>query len=463
MPPLAGSGHTLRCLLLIVLLAFLPGCLSERSFPPHFDRLVRVANNDHLSTRAWAGRLHLAAAPLLPPGRDEALTTDQLSANGGPTDVWKRFNLHPGDLDNFFLNLRGIEQSAQCTSPATGQPAERPAWPGFHDVRVPVSGNAVLCGRLGIPDEPREIPGSFVIITHGLFGSLDGAVVMNHVQTLRRAGHHVLAIEMRGHGQTDGAHPEYAITFGPAEASDLLAAARWLRQAHHATRVGLVSFSFFGVESLLTAWLDGTAPVAELSGCPLGSLLPAHQAEPSFNGGMFLVSSPVDIFDVATRFDPHYGLFQAPVKATFQEHVSDRIDFYRRVESYRLAPGYSMWDLARCEFFHSDADALYPSFDAARADLEKFLDLSRDNWKTGAARMENIRVPVLVLNSANDPLATAQGVANLFSRQHNPNIGVILLKEGGHIGFPAYSADYYYSLMTNFFDPATAPVIAGAL
>ena len=75
--------------------------------------------------------------------------------------------------------------------------------------------------------------------------------------------------------------------------------------------------------------------------------------------------------------------------------------------------------------------------------------------------MENIRVPVLILNSANDPLACAQDVANLFCRQHNPNIGVILLKEGGHIGFAAYDADYYYTLMTNFFDPATAPVISG--
>jgi pimeloyl-ACP methyl ester carboxylesterase len=145
------------------------------------------------------------------------------------------------------------------------------------------------------------------------------------------------------------------------------------------------------------------------------------------------------------------------VKANFQNHVCGRI------ESCGTGTGYSMWDLARCEFAHGDYRALYPSFDAAWADLEAFLDLSRDGWQAGAARMENIRVPVLMLNAASDPLASAQGVADLFSRQHNPNIGVILLKEGGHIGFTAYSADFYYSLMTNFFDPATAPAISGAL
>ena len=67
-------------------------------------------------------------------------------------------------------------------------------------------------------------------------------------------------------------------------------------------------------------------------------------------------------------------------------------------------------------------------------------------------------MPVLVLSAANDPLGSAQNVAELFSRVHNPNIGVVMLKEGGHMGFSALSADYYYSLMMNFFDPKTGPV-----
>ena len=117
-----------------------------------------------------------------------------------------------------------------------------------------------------------------------------------------------------------------------------------------------------------------------------------------------------------------------------------------------------MWDLAKYELVMSDYRDMYKSFDDAQPELIKFWDMSQNNWQVGAARMENIRVPVLVLNSGNDPLASAQNVADLFARQHNPNIGVILLREGGHIGFTAFAADYYYSLIRNFFDPKTAPV-----
>ena len=466
MSPFARSGPALRLVLLVVLLAGLPGCFSEHSYPANFARIVRVNNADGLPTRAWAARANKAATPLLPPGRNEALTTEELSTAGGPTDVWKRFNLHPENLDNLFLNYRAIEQTAQSASlgaTSTDQPAARPDWPGFHDVEVPVSGNAALCGRLGVPEKQYEIPGSFVIMTHGLFGSLDGVGVIDHVQALRRAGHHVLAIELRGHGQTQRCYPKCPMTFGLAESGDYLAVARWLKQTQGATRVGMVSFSLTGYEALLTAWLDGTATVTELRDRPMGALLPAHQAEPAFNGGMFIVSAPINIMEVAKDFEPQFNLLLAPIKATFQSHVCARIESYPHTESSALSTGHTMWDLAHFEFSRSDILALYPSFAAARTDLDEFLDLSRDNWKAGAVRMENIRYPVLILNAANDPLASAQGVANLFSRQHNPNIGVILLKEGGHIGFTAYSADYYYSLMTNFFDPATAPAISQAL
>src|SRR5438309_1378946 len=78
----------------------------------------------------------------------------------------------------------------------------------------------------------NEIPGSFVIVTHGLFGSMDGEDVRNHVQALRQAGHHVLALEMRGHGRTQIEHPEYIISFGIRECDDLLEAARWLKATH---------------------------------------------------------------------------------------------------------------------------------------------------------------------------------------------------------------------------------------
>jgi len=454
-----ASGRLLRHLLFLFLLASLSGCgvlipdLAEHSYPMVPERLIHVTQGKAVTTHEWVSVVHLQLAPLLPPGRNEALTTDEISVHGAPVNVWARFNLKPENLDNLFLNLRSIEQTSQVASPSanlSGAHPGRPGWPGFHEVKVPVSRGGELYGRLGIPDEQYEVPGSYIIMTHGLFGSLDGADVMNQVQALRRAGHHVLAIEMRGHGMTSVAHPEYAMTFVIEDSCDLLAAARWLKSTHHATHVGLVSFSLTAFESLLVAWLDGTAPVTEFATLPFHPLLPPHEAAPAFDS-MFVVSAPIGIVEVASRFEPSFNLLEAPVKATFQHHVHDRL------MTCGETPGYTMWNLARSEFPRSELARLYPSFDAERPDLLRFLDLSAHDWNTGASRMENIRVPVLVLNAASDPLATAQSVSELFSRQHNPNIGVILLKEGGHIGFTAYSADYYYSLMTNFFDPATAP------
>ena len=72
-----------------------------------------------------------------------------------------------------------------------------------------------------------------------------------------------------------------------------------------------------------------------------------------------------------------------------------------------------------------------------REDMEWFIDLQSKNWAVGARRMETVRNPVLVLSAANDPLGTAQDVAEFFSRANNPNIGVILLNGGGHMGFAA--------------------------
>ncbi len=431
-------------------------------------RLVRVSPSQvekggrRLETREWVTLVHVAASGRLPEQDRDALTTDDLAvshagAEPGVVNVWQRMGMDQASVDSLWGNLRGIEETAQVASPPpevkSGHIVRGP-WVGFQDVQVPVGNGVVLFGRLGVPEKGDEIPGSFVIITHGLFGTLDGLDMENHVQALRRAGHHVLALEMRGHGETNCCHPEYIISFGIYESSDLLAAARWLKAEHGAARVGLVSFSLTGYESLLAAWLDGNSRVTGLAQVPVLAGLPGWKEEPAFNAGMFIVSAPVGVVDLADRFDARANMLDAPCKATFQDHVAARL------ASYHEAPAYSMWALAKSEFVRGGFGKNSTDFEKARDAFMGFIDLSRDQWRVGAQRMENIRVPVLVLSAANDPLGTAQGVAELFGRVHNPNVGVILLKEGGHMGFSALSADYYYSVMLNFFDPKTAPRMA---
>ncbi len=415
-------------------------------------------------TRQWAAEANAALACLLPAGERVPLTTEDLAHEGAGgwrvTDVYRYFDVNPAHVDSLLHNLDGLEQTAEVSAPPSVIDGIghlfRPPWKGFQDVEIPVGSGITLYGRIGAPDvkDPgvHEIPGSYVVITHGLFGSLDGVDMANEAEALRRAGHHVLAMEMRGHGETKAEHPEYTVSFGINESADLLAVAQWLKTKHHATRVGLVSFSLTGYEALLTAWLDGTHAVTEFDESPLLHALPRHMSEePAFNAGMFIVSPPVDLVEIADRFDTHYTMWTGPCKALFQQHVAERMALIQQ------EPSYNLWAWAASEFRRSSWMAEYPDFAALKRDLLRFLNLSAEGWEEGARRMENIRVPVLILAAANDPLGTAQGVAELFSRVKNPNIGVIMLQEGGHMGFPALSADYYYGLMLNFFDPKTGP------
>lgn len=293
------------------------------------------------------------------------------------------------------------------------------------------------------------MPGSYVVVTHGLFGSLDA--VANEAQALRQAGHHVLAIEMRGHGQPKERSSRLPITLGLRETADLLAAARWLKTEHHARRVGLVAFSVYGFEGLLAAWLDA-APLAPAdAGRPILRYVPTPAAEPAFNGGMFIISATVGVRTVSRVFGQRWLKLKAPVKYTFQQKVDARL------REFGDPPPRDIWGFIMAELRRDGWAKAYGSEAGLRKDMEWFLDLQSKNWAVGVRRMEAVRNPVLVLSAANDPLGTTQDVVELFSRTKNPNIGVILLNGGGHMGFAALSRDYYYSLMTAFFNPATAP------
>ena len=448
----------LHCLLLLVFVLPMAGCFSPQSFPMQVDHLVQPTSaqlsapgGDRLDTRLWVETIHRQTAPLLPAKAREALFSNTLrDAQGRTIDIYQHFRLREANVDALLGNLQGLEQTAQVTGPPLGGKPS-PMWTGFKRVTLPSADGWIPHARLGTPDPAYEIPGSYVIITHGMFGSLEGPDMENHVQALRRAGHHVLAIEMRGHGQVGERSRALPITFGLRETADLLTAAQWLKTKHHAQRVGLVAFSVYGFESLLAAWLDA-APLGPADAArPILRNAPAVAAEPTFNGGMFIVSAPVGIQKMSNVFAKRWGKTEAPVKWTFQKHVENRL------REFGDPPPRSIWDFIIPELRRDGWTRAYASETKLRSDMEWYLDLRTNNWSAGTQRLELARTPILVLSAANDPLATAQDVADLFSRVNNPNIGVILLSGGGHMGFPALSANYYYSLMKAFFDPATAP------
>lgn len=443
-----------RSLLVIGCLLPVAGCVSPPKDPtivPPTPAQITSPNGGRMVTSEWVAATPAWAAPLLPPKARNALYTEALrDREGKPIGVFSHFDLKPERLDSIPGNFRGLLDTKRATSPQAGT-APSPPWEGFVDVVLPFCDGMKPHARLGTP-VGKVIPGSYVVITHGLFGSLEGKGMENNVQMLRREGHHVLAIELRGHGgQTDEPNRNMAMTFGLKETADLLAAARWLKTKHHAKRVGLVTYSVSGFESLLAAWLDAAPLPPEDAARPILKYARPPAAEPAFNGGMFIISVPVGIQTMSLVLEQRWGTYGAPVKATFQRMVD------KRLQGFGEPAPRNMWDFMLAELRRDGWAKAYRSEAKMRSDMEWFLDLQRNNWSAGARRMEAVRTPILFLSAANDPLATGQDVAELFARVNNPNIGVILLNSGGHMGFKSLSADYFYSLMLAFFDPATAP------
>ena len=74
-------------------------------------------------------------------------------------------------------------------------------------------------------------------------------------------------------------------------------------------------------------------------------------------------------------------------------------------------------------------------------------------------KLESVRVPVLLVQAANDMFASPQAVADLMATTKNPNVAALILRGGGHVGFFAYNQAYTYSLILNFFGPKCGPIV----
>jgi pimeloyl-ACP methyl ester carboxylesterase len=117
-------------------------------------------------------------------------------------------------------------------------------------------------------------------------------------------------------------------------------------------------------------------------------------------------------------------------------------------------PRRSMWAYVHYELGRSSWVTAYPDYPSLLADTLELIDFSHGHWR----RLEGVRVPVLVLQAADDPVeGSAQAAAELFAPLGNPNCAMIILRHGGHAGFSAAVTAYEYNLLRAFFDPRTAP------
>ena len=448
--------HSMRLILVLTAAFWTAGCcLSEQSFTVRDEQLLPppvTVEQAALPMRAWTEETIPALRAYLEPDEPSPITCAAMQrADGSEIDVYQLYRLNARLLDSFIGNARGIQETAQVSPP--GDEPRRSEWPGYASVQIPMSDGMQLCARLA-PPRGRDAGGSYVVETHGLFAAQEGHEAHNISEALRRQGHHVLAIEMRGHGETGRLNPGFPMTFGASEVRDLLEVARWLRQAHGARRVVLLSYSITAQQAMTAAWVDATAfdprETAKSARSPIMLGLPAPAAQQAYDG-IIAVCPPTNLLEYADSLERRYLIIESPVRATFQQRIAERL----RAQGERAT--HSMWKFVRHELRRSEWAGRYADDDAMIADVVQFIDFSGDDWEVGRRRLERVRTPLLIIATANDPLGSAQSTVRLVSRVRNPNVALVVVGRGGHTGLSAANAPYYHSVLAAFFNPETCP------
>ena len=243
--------------MLVPLLA--AGCLSEGSFPLQPGDLTPPAPLSNpirkVSTRQWLSDWAARHKPLLPdPNEPPLLTEDLTTPDGKPADVFRHFGLRPDGLASLFTNFNGIRYTANACATRTWVETPPPEWPGFDTVWIPVAPEVSLCGRIGWRRDGSAIrDATCIVILPGFFGDNGVNRTRDLAAALVAAGYHVLAVEVRGHGQTEARYPNVYYRFGARETEDLMHVSDWLGRQPHVTRVGLVGFCWSANQAMLCA------------------------------------------------------------------------------------------------------------------------------------------------------------------------------------------------------------------
>jgi hypothetical protein len=196
-----------------LLLPVLAGCLAEQSLTLPASQSRRVQPSADVpaappSTRAWLRAAHAQLIDLLPPDDPPVLLTEDLAtAENRPRDVFAHFDLDPDALHTVIGNYSGLRCTAQGASQDMTVDAPPPPWSGFDDVWIEMADGVRLAARLGFAkDGDRRRDADCIVILPGFFG--DNGVVRTRdlARFLLDSGFHVLALEMRGHGQTERTH-----------------------------------------------------------------------------------------------------------------------------------------------------------------------------------------------------------------------------------------------------------------
>jgi len=438
----------------MVLLSATACAFDERSIPMQPGDLVRVPPPDGPeaaamagSTRRWLTRTHRALEHLLTERGKRVMRTEQMvDAEGRARDAYAYFQKDPAILNALSKNWHGMVHTGQSASrsEAIDQPA--PPWPGFEQIWIPVAEEVELSGRLGFAggDDGEVRSADCIVLLPGLFG--DNAVLRTRdlARALREAGFHVLAVELRGHGQTEARYPDVYYNFGVIETQDLMKVSEWLEDTYPQIRgTGLIGFCWGGNLAMLAAWFDGRGPDDPTIAANVARFLDPPSTRRHFTAGAIAFSPVLRWEEIMDLTDLPQHMWYNPAAYFFQNTVRARM----ARKGYPDVSG-NLRRLIAHEFAHSIFTPSLPVADAYRS--LRFLPY---RGLPAGDKLERSRIPLLMVTSVNDPFLSAQDLPDLIAMTDNPMVAGLILRGGGHIGFGPYNRSYFYSLIVNFFDP----------
>ena len=400
-------------------------------------------------TRAWIKAAHQRLEHLLPPRGRRVLLTEQLTTPAGdPVDVYSYFEKDPSTLTLLRHNWYGILHTAQGVSRSSAIDQPAPEWPGFQTVWVPVGGDIRLHGRIGLSTGPDGQPrkADCIVLIPGFLG--DNAVQRTRevAIALLTNGFHVIALELRGHGQVERFNPNLYYTFGVLETQDLLKVSEWLEDTYPCVqRTGLIGFCWGGNHGMMAAWFDGRGPDDPSISPRLAAILDPPSPRRHYTAGIMAFSPVLSWESLMERADLPHDLWTDASTHFFQETIKGRM----ARKGYPEVSG-SLRQLINYEFARSSLGPSFPMTEVYNA-----VRLLPHKGRDDGDKLESARVPLLLVTSVNDPFLSAQDMAVLASRTSNPQVACLLLRGGGHIGFGPYSPAYFYSLILDFFDSQT--------
>jgi dienelactone hydrolase len=381
---------------------------------------------------------HTQLADLLPWSLSDPLLGDDFAT--GPVDVTDHFGRKFEHQHTLWGNLSGLSHTAQCATAKSFDETTLPPWPGFDDVWIRVSDDLELSGRLGLRGE-RGAPErrTTIVVLPGFLGDNSVTRCEDLSRALLSEGFHVLALELRGCGKTFKRYPHAHTAWGLLESGELLKVSDWLQAQPYVLDTGLVGFCWGGNMALMAAWHDARQSDHPAITDALEPSLSPVCGGPHFGAGIMVFSTVPRFEELVESLEVEHSPLGNVIFYGFQSIVREGA-----LKAGRTNPSGSLLQFIEMELA---AEGLPPSGHAFR-----YMRLLDHAGAPSFNKLDDLRMPLLIVHSANDPLVPAQDVADLATETSDSNVGVLILPGGGHVGFAAYARAYYFSLIVNFFD-----------